>query len=82
MTYGELKDTEMYSNAEDIDLCVNGGEPIDEEYFYVDEICLLDCLPVVGTGHMANGKLLIDLACDNWQDRYKRNWKPKFDDWH
>jgi hypothetical protein len=33
MTYGELKKTKAYANASDIIVCVNGEEPIDEEYF-------------------------------------------------
>ena len=32
MTYEEFRKTEMYINAEDIDLCVNGEELVDEMY--------------------------------------------------
>ena len=32
MTYGELKETEIYINAEDIEINVNMEESIDEEY--------------------------------------------------
>lgn len=44
MTYGKLKETETYINAKDIEINVNMEESIDEEYFYVDEFCLLDDL--------------------------------------
>lgn len=70
MTYGELKETDLYINAEDVDVCVNGEDPIDEEYYYVDEICLLDELPVVGTGINADGTLLVDLISPNWDKRF------------
>jgi hypothetical protein len=73
MTYGELKQTDMYLNANDIDLCVNGEDPIDEMY-YPEE---LDQLPVVGTGNMANSSLLIDLVCSNWDKRFEVGWVPK-----
>lgn len=77
MTFGELKETDMYINAEDIDICVNGEEPINEEYFYVDEICLLDNLPVVGIGHFSNGILQIDLVSSNWDKRFDEDWIPE-----
>ena len=44
MTYGEYKKTDEYLNAEDVTVCVNGEDEIDEIY-YPDE---LDFLPVVG----------------------------------
>lgn len=77
MTYGEYKQKEEYLNAEDVDLCINGEDPIDEEYFYVDEFCILDNLPVVGIGYMTNGTLHIDLACTNWDKRFELGWIPE-----
>ena len=77
MTYGEYKQTEAYINAEDVDVCVNGEEPIDEEYFYVDEFCILDNLPVIGTGHTIDGILHIDLICANWNNRFEPFWLPE-----
>ena len=77
MTYGEIKETEAYINAEDIEVCVNGEEPINEEYFYVDEFCMLDDLPVIGTGNMADGTLHIDLVCTNWDKRFEPDWIPE-----
>lgn len=77
MTYGEYKQTEEYLNAEDVDLCINGEEPIDEEYFYADEFCILDNLPVVGIGHMADGTIHIDLVCINWDKRFELDWIPE-----
>ena len=41
MTYGELKETETYINAKDIEINVNMEESIDEEYFYVDPLNLI-----------------------------------------
>lgn len=69
MTYGELKNTNIYKKADDIYLHVNGEEAIDEMY-YPDE---LDHLPVVGTGLIDN-ELHIDIVCSNWGDRYKVGW--------
>lgn len=77
MTLGELKKTKMYINAEDVDICVNGEDPINEEYFYTDEICLLDCLPVVGTAHLSNRDLQVDLVCTNWDERFTEDWTPE-----
>ena len=77
MTYGEYKQTDAYINAEDIDVCVNGEEPIDEQYFYVGEFCTLDDLQVIGTGSMADGLLHIDLVCTNWNKRFEPNWIPE-----
>ena len=77
MTYGEIKETEAYINAEDIEVCVNGEEPIDEEYFYVDEFCILDDLLVIGTANMADGTLHIDLVCTNWNKRFETDWIPE-----
>lgn len=77
MTYGEIKETEAYINAEDIEVCVNGEEPIDEEYFYVDGFCILDDLLVIGTGNMADGTLHIDLVCTNWDKRFEPDWIPE-----
>lgn len=70
MTYGEFKETEMYMNAEDINLCVNGENPIDEMY-YPEE---LDHLQVIGTGHFPNGNVQIDLVCSNWDKRFEPDW--------
>lgn len=73
MTYGEIKETEMYIKAEDVSVSVNEEEPIDEQYYPYE----LDMLPVVGTGHMANGELHIDLACANWDKRFDVDWVAK-----
>lgn len=78
MTYGEYKQTEEYLNAEDIEVCVNGEESIDEEDFYVDELCTLDDLPVIGTANMADRTLHIDLVCTNWDKRFEPDWIPEF----
>ena len=77
MTYGELKETETYINAEDIEINVNMEESIDEEYFYVDEFCLLDELQVIGTANMEDGTLHIDLVCTNWDKRFDPDWIPE-----
>ena len=77
MTYGEIKETKAYINAEDIEVCVNDEEPIDEEYFYVDEFCVLDNLTVVGTGSKPDGTLHIDLVCTNWDKRNNPDWIPE-----
>lgn len=77
MIYNEFKQTAMYINAEDVNICVNGEEPIDEEYFYVDEVCLLDNLPVVGTAHYPNGNVMVDLVCTNWDQRFEEDWIPE-----
>ena len=52
-------------------------ESIDEEYFYVDEFCLLDDLQVIGTANMADGTLHIDLVCANWDKRFEPDWIPE-----
>ena len=77
MTYGELKETETYINAKDIEINVNMEESIDEEYFYVDEFCLLDDLQVIGTANMEDGTLHIDLVCTNWDKRFDPDWIPE-----
>ena len=77
MTYGELKETETYINAKDIEINVNMEESIDEEYFYVDEFCLLDELQVIGTANMEDGTLHIDLVCTNWDKRFDPDWIPE-----
>lgn len=77
MTLGELKKLKMYINAEDVDICVNGEEPINDEYFYEDDICLLDNLPVVGTGYFPDGILQVDLVCTNWDRKYEEDWIPE-----
>lgn len=69
MTYGEFKKTKEYKRAEDVTVCVNGEDAIDEMY-YPDE---LDSLPVVGVGY--NGKcIMIDLVCRNWDKRFDVGW--------
>lgn len=69
MTYGELKQTEEYLNAEDIELCINGEDPVDEMY-YPEE---LDHIQVIGTA--TDGNIMqIDLAISNWEDRYEPDW--------
>ena len=70
MTYGEYKQTEEYLQAVDVDLCVNGEEPIDEMY-YPEE---LDHIPVFGVGNRADGTIQIDLIISNWNDRYEVGW--------
>lgn len=69
MLHGEYKKTDEYLNAEDITLCINGTDEIDEMY-YPDE---LDYLEVVGIGYSANG-LFIDLVCSNWDKRFNVGW--------
>lgn len=76
MTFGELKETDMYVDAEDIRVFVNDDE-IGEEGFYIDEICLLDTLPVIGTVHFPNGNLEVDLVCTNWDERFDEDWIPE-----
>ena len=73
MTYGELKETDLYKNAFDSFLCINGEEEIDEMY-YPEE---LDHIPVIGTGHSLDGTLQIDLLISNWKDRYNSNWRAE-----
>lgn len=70
MTYGEYKQTEEYLNAEDIDLCINGEEPIDEMY-YPEE---LDHIPIFGIGSRADNTIQIDLIISNWENRYDIGW--------
>ena len=77
MLYSVLKESEDYINAEDIEISVNGEEPIDEEYYYVDEVCLLDNLTVVGIGHKTDGTLHVDLICSNWDKRFESDWVPE-----
>jgi hypothetical protein len=77
MTYGEFKKTEVYVNANDIEICVNGEEPIDEEYFAVDEFCMLDELLVFNFEMMINNLLHIDLYCANWNKRLEFGWVPE-----
>lgn len=72
MTYGELKEKDVYKNADDVILCVNGEEPIDEMYYPFE----LDHLNVIGTGHSGN-ILHIDIICENWDDRHEVNWIAK-----
>ena len=70
MTYGEYKQTEEYLNAEDVDLCINGEEPIDEMY-YPEE---LDHIPVLGIGSRVENTIQIDLIISNWKNRYDIGW--------
>ena len=70
MTYGEYKKTEEYLNAEDIYLCVNGEEPIDEMYYPVE----LDNMPIIGIGKFSDNTIQIDLIVSNWNNRYEENW--------
>ena len=70
MTYGELKNTDIYENADDIYLYVNGEEEAIDEMYYPEE---LDHLPVVGTG-LINNELHIDIICSNWDDRNEVWW--------
>lgn len=69
MIYGEYKQTEEYLNAEDVSLCVNGEDPVDEMY-YPEE---LNHLPVIGIGYSGN-ELLIDIVCLNWDKRFEPDW--------
>lgn len=69
MLYGEYKKTDEYLYADDITVCINGIDEINEMY-YPDE---LDYLDVVGVGYSANG-LFIDLACSNWDKRFEVGW--------
>jgi hypothetical protein len=38
---------------------------------------MLDTLPVIGTGNMADGSLHIDLVCANWDERFEDDWIPE-----
>ena len=55
MVFKEFKETDMYKNAKQhIEVCVNGVESeISDD---------MNDFMVVGTGHMANGDLLVDLV--------------------
>ena len=55
MVFKEFKETDMYKkNAKHIEVCVNGVESkISDD---------MNDFMVAGTGHMANGNLLVDLA--------------------
>lgn len=70
MTYGELKNKDFYINADDIELCINGEEIVDEMYYPYE----LDFLNVVGIGFNNDNTLLIDLICINWKDRFEADW--------
>ena len=70
MTYGEYKKTKEYLNAEDIYLCVNGEEPIDEMYYPVE----LDNISIFGIGKFSDNTIQIDLIVSNWNNRYDENW--------
>ena len=72
MTYGELKTMDIYKNANDTTLCINGEDEVDEMY-YPEE---LDSLLVIGTGGDGN-RLLIDILCENWNDRFNVGWVAK-----
>ena len=53
MVFKEFKETDMYKNTKHI-VCVNGVESeISDD---------MNDFMVVGTGHMANGDLLVDLV--------------------
>ena len=53
MVFKEFKETDMYKNKH-VEVCVNGVESeISDD---------MNDFMVVGTGHMANGDLLVDLA--------------------
>ena len=54
MTFKEFKETDMYKTAKNIEICING-----KPHKVSDK---MNNLLVVGTGHMANGDLLIDLV--------------------
>lgn len=69
MTYGEYKKTDGYLNAEDVIVCMNGEDEIDDMY-YPDE---LDNLLVVGVGYNAT-EIKIDLVCSNWNKRFDVGW--------
>ena len=54
MVFKEFKETDMCKNAKHIEVCVNGVESeISDD---------MNDFMVVGTGHMANGDLLVDLV--------------------
>lgn len=74
MTYGELKKTEMYLEAPNTKLCINGdNEPVDESCYPTE----LDHLDVIGTGVSKDGSLLIDVICENWEGRHEDGWIAK-----
>ena len=67
--YGNFKKNKIYKRAQDVNLIVNGEEPIDEMYYPYE----LDELPVIGFGF--DGKSLdIDIICVNWEDRFELGW--------
>ena len=54
MVFKEFKETDMYKNTKHAEVCVNGVESeISDD---------MNDFMVVGTGHMANGDLLVDLV--------------------
>lgn len=71
MAYGDFKETEMYLNAEDSAICINGEDILYDEMYFPEE---LDHLPVVGTGFTAKGLLQINLLCSNWEYRNEVDW--------
>ena len=56
MTYGKYKKTKEYLNAEDIYLCVNGEDPVNEMYYPYQ----LDNVPIIGIGYLQNNIIQID----------------------
>ena len=59
MSYEELKETDMYKQAEEVVICVNGDDiefTENELYKYGN----IDVCFVIGTGHIGK-KLLVDL---------------------
>ena len=72
MIYGEFKQTKEYLNAEDVSVCVNGEDPIEEMYYPTE----LDQLSVIGCGYCGK-ELIIDLICENWNERFEIGWIGK-----
>lgn len=74
MTYGEFKKTKEHHKANDVSLCINGNDVVDEMYYPVE----LDCVPIVGVSYLANESITIDLIIHNWDRRFERNWESQY----
>jgi hypothetical protein len=74
MTYGKYKKTKEYLNAEDIYLCVNGEDPVNEMYYPYQ----LDNVPIIGIGYLQNNIIQIDLVVLNWKDRFDPEWYAEY----
>ena len=70
MTFGELKQYDIYKKSYDVSVCVNKGSAINEEY-YLD---VLDGLCITDIEYHGNN-LSVNLVCKNWDERFSiENW--------